>query len=108
MASVSSVRHEAHVVFDRLWMRKICSRDEAYFMLADLLDLPLDRAHFGKLNYSQCVRAIEHFSKMERRKKPAAAPRSPSHRAKIFSRQIRREKRKSADEEAMDMIKEFE
>lgn len=74
MATSSQRRYrvKAHAIFDELWKSRLCSRDEAYQWMAEVLTIKTDDAHIGLLTREQLETLIalcpERISVLERRK----------------------------------------
>ena len=56
---VKAYRTMAHEAFDRIWMRKIMTRFDAYQWLADILCVPVEMASISQLSKENLIRAIE-------------------------------------------------
>ena len=57
-------RHDAHLMFDRLWKEGYMTIDEAYRWLQTQLGLPESEAHIGKFSDYRCnevIRMCEQF-----------------------------------------------
>ena len=62
------LRHEAHEEFDSLWQNKIfnLTRNEAYNLLAGLMDMTSDETHFTRFSAFQCIAAKHRIRKWKR------------------------------------------
>lgn len=60
-------RARAHLHFDLLWSTGQLSRSQAYRWLAEEMNLPSSKTHFGKFNQQQCKQAIELIKKRQQR-----------------------------------------
>lgn len=58
-ANLRRWRARAHQRFDWLWRSGQMSRTQAYRWLADAMNLPKSKAHFGQFNQQQCEEAIK-------------------------------------------------
>jgi hypothetical protein len=52
-------RKEAHKVFDRLWKQEGATRNQAYSVLAALLNIPKKKAHIGMFSLHQCQKLMK-------------------------------------------------
>ena len=59
-----TLRREAHHYFDQLYKRGIMSKDEAYLWMADILAVPMSRAHIGMMGEYYCSVVIEESKKL--------------------------------------------
>lgn len=53
------LRKTAHHYFDRLYESGIMSKEDAYYLLAGMIDAPLSQAHIGYLSDYYCKQVIE-------------------------------------------------
>ena len=58
------LRNEAHHQFDQLYRSGIMSKQDAYLWLADLLQMPLSKAHIGYLGEYYCNEVIAESKKL--------------------------------------------
>ena len=58
-AATRQMRHEAHLVFDRLWRSGAMSRTQAYAELDAAMGVAHGEAHFGAMSLVECKRAIK-------------------------------------------------
>lgn len=66
-----ALRNEAHRHFDKLYLRGMMSKQDAYLWLANLLQVPLSKAHIGLLGEYYCTQVIEESRKMlDRQRNP--------------------------------------
>ena len=71
-----ALRKSAHDSFDKLYLTKLMTKNEAYYWLAGLLQCPLSKAHIGNLGEYYCEMVIREsrreyemlLSRRERRK----------------------------------------
>lgn len=56
---VKAYRTRAHEAFDRIWMRKIMTRFEAYQWLADTLGVPVEMASISRLSKENLIRTVQ-------------------------------------------------
>jgi hypothetical protein len=59
-SQLSSLKHQAHKSFDRLWRSGKMTRSQAYSKLASILG---SEAHISKLNVNGCIRLIQEVDK---------------------------------------------
>ena len=59
-----AMRREAHHYFDQLYKRDIMSKDEAYLWLAEILAVPMSRAHIGMMGEYYCGLVIAESKKL--------------------------------------------
>ena len=59
-----ALRREAHRYFDQLYKQGIMSKDEAYLWMADILAVPMSRAHIGMMGEYYCGVVIEESKKL--------------------------------------------
>ena len=58
------LRNEAHHQFDQLYRSGMMSKQDAYLWLADLLQMPLSKAHIGYLGEYYCNEVIAESKKL--------------------------------------------
>ncbi len=51
-------KYKAHFYFDKIWIEKHLTREEAYEWLARMLHITESEAHFSNLSNEQCKEAI--------------------------------------------------
>ena len=59
-----ALRREAHFYFDQLYKRSIMTKDEAYLWLAEILAVPMSRAHIGMMGEYYCGLVIAESKKL--------------------------------------------
>ena len=59
-----ALRRETHHYFDQLHKRGIMSKDEAYLWLAEILAVPMSRAHIGMMGEYYCGLVIAESKKL--------------------------------------------
>jgi len=52
-------RKKAHASFDSLWKEKKMSRTDAYKWMADVMDLPKEKAHIAMFGVNQCEELMD-------------------------------------------------
>jgi len=50
---------KAHDAFDKIWIKRRLSRDNAYYWLALQLELPRELTHMGMFDIEQCKKVVE-------------------------------------------------
>jgi len=65
-----SFRMKAHRAFDFVWKTGRATRDEAYALMAELLNLPPEKAHIGMLDVQQCKLVMATFNEARPWKMP--------------------------------------
>lgn len=65
-----TLRNRAHHYFDQLYSSGRMSKQDAYLWLADLLQVPLSKAHIGFLGEYYCTQVIEESQKLLDRQRP--------------------------------------
>jgi ssDNA-binding Zn-finger/Zn-ribbon topoisomerase 1 len=69
-----TLRNRAHHYFDQLYSSGRMSKQDAYLWLADLLQVPLSKAHIGFLGEYYCTQVIEESQKLLDRQRPLKNP----------------------------------
>ena len=54
----SENKKATHDAFDRIWMKKHCTREEAYGHLSNAIGIPINYTHIGMFNIKTCKKAI--------------------------------------------------
>lgn len=57
-AQLRELKKSAHKAFDPLWKHGRMKRDQAYTWLAKKMDIPIETAHIGMFDESQCQNVI--------------------------------------------------
>lgn len=52
-------RSQVHALFDRLWIKRIKSRRDAYASLADKLGIPVAACHIALFDRARCEQALQ-------------------------------------------------
>lgn len=68
MANVNlrALRKACHRHFDQLWKSKSMSRSKAYVWLAEVMNLPKEKAHIAMFDEEQCLSLLKHLTKRRR------------------------------------------
>lgn len=59
--SLREMRKRAHAAFDPLWKSKKMSRSKAYKWMAEIMNLPAEKAHIGMFDEVQCLELLSHL-----------------------------------------------
>ncbi len=55
---LGSLKDQAHLYFDKLWIYGYCKRNETYEHLSKWLGIPEPKAHMSKMDIKQCKQVI--------------------------------------------------
>ena len=61
---VRALRAEAHKYFNKIYLRGIMSREDAYEWLSHMLGLPIKDTHIGQMGEYYCQKVIEESRKL--------------------------------------------
>lgn len=82
-AAIRRYRVKAHKAFDPLWQDELCTREDAYIWMAELLGLPHELAHIGLLSREHLEFLIaacpNRYKVLERRKAKQHAKQHERH-----------------------------
>ena len=56
--SLRTYKKATHDAFDRIWMKKHCTREESYVHLSNAIGIPINYTHIGMFNIKTCKKAI--------------------------------------------------
>jgi phage nucleotide-binding protein len=59
--NLRDMRMRTHAAFDPLWKSKKMSRSKAYKWMAEVMELPGDKAHIGMFDENQCLELLRHL-----------------------------------------------
>lgn len=55
------MRKRTHAAFDPLWKTRKMSRSQAYKWMAEVMNIPPEKAHIGMFNEKQCFELLKHL-----------------------------------------------
>lgn len=58
-AATREARSQVHAVFDRLWVKQVLSRRDAYASLADKMGIPVAACHIAMFDRARCEQALQ-------------------------------------------------
>lgn len=64
---VKTARHNAHRVFDQLWMSGQMSRKRAYQWMQKVMGMTKREAHIGAFDAEQCARLISEIERLRKK-----------------------------------------
>lgn len=59
--NLREMRKRTHAAFDPLWKSRRMTRSQAYKWMADVMNLPDEKAHIGMFDEKQCFELLKHI-----------------------------------------------